>query len=707
MKVIYLGTCNSLASKLVDRLVKEEDQVYIIAKQDFDKYTKPALHYKWYKYNSNDIGLKKIFSSISPDVVIFAGDIFLKETWQYCTDTNEYLSRLLNILNLSSIHNVNKFIYLSTNEVYSVGNLTHKETDLKHPTTYKGELCSIGEELVMGFHEKHQMNAVILRLENIYGTHVMEEEQDFVSNIVKDYYRKGIYKANKNKILYPIHIKDCVEAIYRAKDYTPSFIYNVGCSDALSEYQVAVILKETLKINAKIEPYEGEIISYAMNADKIKSELEWVGYHRFSSVISQSDMNLTYQQEPEIPKIRRIIPKKPILISLENIIVFILFALITMLFSNHSFLKTMDVMTIYIILIALLLGVRQSMLSVILSFGFYLGQHGIAGWNILNVLTNIDFIMTLARYIFMGIAVGYAVDHYRTMLQEKDTEYEYLRKEYQEIREINEDNILIKREYEKRILTYKTSLPKLYSIISRLTVLEPETIFAEAIDVIKDIMDTDTVAVYLGNEKSSYIRLIASSKPDAVFKGKSINLKEYPAMRDKINSNELFIGSQWDDQEPSLAAPIFHEGKCIAIIIINKMKFKSLNLYQLNLFRTLTVLISSSIAKAKEYEAAVRSSQYIDETEILNAKEFEKLIKIKQEGKKKGIADYSIIKLKAEEDIKDTYYKVVNSTRNTDFFGVNEKRELFVLLNNTSFDEVGYVLERLRQNDIEAEIINL
>ena len=81
--------------------------------------------------------------------------------------------------------------------------------------------------------------------------------------------------------------------------------------------------------------------------------------------------------------------------------------------------------------------------------------------------------LKIAQFMFLGVAVGYIVDHYKSVINEKNVEYEFLDSEFKEIAEINNDNIIIKQEYEKRLLNYKTSLPKLHLIVSQLNVLEP------------------------------------------------------------------------------------------------------------------------------------------------------------------------------------------------------------------------------------------
>lgn len=701
MKTLYVGKCNSLSAAIVNRLAKEEEEIYIISENDFIKDIKPTLKYKFYGYSSNDLAIDKVFASIRPDTVIFVGEIYAKETWSYGKETNLYLSNLLNILNLSVKYEVTKFIYLSSKEVYSSGGKEKTEVELMNPSTYKGILCHEGESLLEKFHKIYSMDMVILRIDDIYGFAIQEEEEDFFSNIVNSLSLGEEFNGNKNKKLKPIHVNDCADGIFRVKVLSPSIIYNICGSRVYNEEEIANMVNESLEQQYEITTFNGDEIAYLPDNSKIKSELEWVEFYQLDSMIRNNILQLSNRTTKD-EKRKRIVPKTSFILSIENIVVFLFFAILTVLFRNHSMLSTIDFMTLYIVIMALSFGVRQSILSVILASIFYLISSGIDSFNIINILTNLEFIIQIVQYIFIGASIGYAVDYGKTKIMVKETEYDYLHKEYQEIKEINNDNILIKREYEKRLLNDRTSLPRLYSIISQLTVLEPEKILTEAVEVIKDIMDTDMVSIYSANKKNTFIRLSVASNKDAILIDKSIDLSKYPKLQKSMDNNEVYVGNRWSEDEPSLAAPVFHEGKCIAIIIIKDMKFERLNLYQVNLFRTLSILISASMAKAREYELVTRNNKYIEDTEILNSNNFERLIEFENEKVSKGLANYSIIKIITEDNMKEVYFKISNLFRDTDYFGATKSQELLVLLGNTSKKDMEFVLTRLINAGVNA-----
>lgn len=701
MKTLYIGACNSLSAAIVNRLVKEEEELYIVSEQDFIKEIKPTLKYRYYKYSSNDNGIDKVFASINPDTVIFAGSQYTHEVWEHDTVSNQYLSSLLNIINMSVKHSVGQFIYLSNKEVYGASDSIRGESEQRKPSSYKGLLCFEGENLVESFSNLYSLKTIILRFDDIYGFALSENAGDFLSNMIQSIHINKEYSGNSNRKVQAVHVNDCADAVFRVKQVSPSSIYNISSNHVYSEDELAQMLIRSYGLNYEMISVQGENKSYLNDNAKIKKELEWVEFYTLGTLIESKSFNIQSSLKTQ-SILKKDKPKSSIILTIENIIVFIFFAGLTILFKRHSMLSTIDFMSLYIIIMALSFGVRQSIVSVLLSIGFYLLSSGIESFNIINILTNLENILVIVQYIFYGAAIGYSVDYGKTKIKAQMTEYDYLSKEYKELKDINQDNILIKQEYEKRLLNDRTSLPRLYSIISRLTVLEPEKIFLEAVEVIKDIMDTETVSIYSANNRNSYIRLSVASSEEAIFIGKSVDISKFQGLQKAMANNEVYVGDQWTENEPSLAAPVFHKGNCIAIIVINDMKFEHLNLYQVNLLRTLSILISSSMAKARDFEIATKETKYIENTDIMKTSYFEQLVEIEKEKNVKGLSNYSIIKILSDENMIVIYNKISNLFRDTDHIGLSNENELVVLLGNTQRKDMEYVINRLMNMGITA-----
>jgi len=708
MKILFIGECDSFLAQFVDRHVKEGNSVSIISRREFSKFNKPKLDYSWYDVPADSVNVDRIFSNIKPQQVVFAGSLLGDEQWNYDDASNHYLGALLNLLNLSKKHGVDKFIYLSSIDVYKdkTGTITEK-SDLG-PTSYKGLLSTQGENLVKEVGSNASLNTLILRLGDLYGYKPEEVKNDFLSACIRQVQQLDEIQVSKDKNLNPLHINDAVEALFRCDGNTPSSIYNVAGNTPLEPLAVAKAVKAKLKASVSIIASMGKTNPSKIEAKLIKTELEWAEFHTFEETLAEMPM-ISPRSEVTVQDDK---PKKekanPVILHLiENIAFFILMATLTTMFKDHSILKNVDLMTIYIVSIALFFGIRQSILSIILTFGFYLVGLNFDFGNFINIVLNADTFLRLAQYIFMGVVVGYTVDQFKTSQAQLTIEKDYLENEYSELKEINDANVMIKHQYEKRLISYKTSLPRLYAITNSLDSLDPEILFSSIIKVLVDVLETESVSVYSYDSRNGYARLIGAKNEDAVFMGKSFKLSEHKELEHKLLENDIFIGNQWADGSPAMAGPIFHKGNIIAIILIKSMTFESLNLYQINLLRTLTSLISSSFIRAYQYEEKVHNEKYLANTEILVTSEFKRLIELKRQDSEQSLAEYSLLKLIHTEDPIPYYFKVMNLFRSTDYFGIDSQNHIHVLLRNTAAQDVAFVEARLKDKDIRFELVEL
>ena len=266
---------------------------------------------------------------------------------------------------------------------------------------------------------------------------------------------------------------------------------------------------------------------------------------------------------------------------------------------------------------------------------------------------------------------------------------------------------MIKHQYEKRLISYKTSLPRLYSITNQLDSLNPEVLYSSIIKVLVDVLETDSVSVYSYDMRSGFARLIGAKHDEAVFMGKSFRLSYHKELEQKLFNNDVFIGSQWADGSPAMAAPIFHKGNIIAIILIKSMSFESLNLYQVNLLRTLTALISSSFIRAYQYEEKVRNEKYLNGTDIMVPTAFAQLVELKHQDAQQSIAQYTLLRFVSDEDPIPLYHGLMNLFRSTDTFGLDAQNRLYVLLRNTSVQDVAVVEARLKDKAVQFEVSDL
>ena len=261
---------------------------------------------------------------------------------------------------------------------------------------------------------------------------------------------------------------------------------------------------------------------------------------------------------------------------------------------------------------------------------------------------------------------------------------------------------MIKNEYEKRLLVSKTGISKLYSLVNKLMLSAPEQIMMEILSVVSEMMETDTVAVYMMKKDSPYLRLVNVLNQESMMEGKTWDISAYKKIQKAIDECVLYEGDIWNN-EPAMILPIHYTDMNTAVIVIKNLPYTSNSLYHINLIKTLGLLITDSMARALDYDYITRADRYIGDTDIMIAQEFEKQTELAKKKADAGIAEYSILVF--EGDVITVYKEIAYMFRTTDYFGKGEDGLLYVLLNNTSAEEVKNVIERLNVKGIQSRSV--
>ena len=119
MKVAYFGECDNLTAGILERLNKEEKDVYFLSGKAVIKEDKIFSKYRHYLLTGEKDETERIFASITPDVVIYEGTGYLNEKWN--ANQSENLSLLSQILEECARLENCRLVLLSSTEIYGRG----------------------------------------------------------------------------------------------------------------------------------------------------------------------------------------------------------------------------------------------------------------------------------------------------------------------------------------------------------------------------------------------------------------------------------------------------------------------------------------------------------------------------------------------------------------------------------------------------------
>ena len=148
MNILLIGGSCSLINNLIIKMNKEGHRVFLLTGNKYkqEPYQKVFERYD-FTYDCECLG--EIFESVNPDITLYMGAFDSNYRWhEEEKEAIRYSTGLMNILMAYSMNNMGRFLYLSSDEVYS----QHYEQNIweDEPLTPSGNRAMVlaqGEEL--------------------------------------------------------------------------------------------------------------------------------------------------------------------------------------------------------------------------------------------------------------------------------------------------------------------------------------------------------------------------------------------------------------------------------------------------------------------------------------------------------------------------------------------------------------------------------
>lgn len=554
----------------------------------------------------------------------------------------------------------------------------------------------------MGIYRKQRgMNAVILRASQLYTNRPKEGEGDFLSRSFSAAVQAEV--CIPADVFQPLHVSDFVDAIKRVMDVGTHYIYNVCGSRQISAKRLYQLVCQQEKIQERAVRWEDPGCVTLADSDRIRQELGWSDFRNLEEQMLGGE--IIYERTPAEgrDKKKRIIPTV-IRQLVENLLLFAIFFALSHLCSSHSLFSKIDWLMIYVILISVAYNIYQSALAAVLASAAYLYGQNLSVLGLNTFYSYADSVMAVMEFVFLGLVVSYTANMLREENRSVCLDLEMLKEEYEDLKAINEENVLIKNEYEERLLTSKTGFPKLYSLVSRLMVQEPDRILMETLQVISELIRTDTVAVYQGQAGSPWLRLVGALSDNSAMDGKTWNLSGSPRIYDAVMRGEFYQG-EFGSGEPAVVLPIVCRDVPQAVLVIKMLPYECETLYHVNLLKTMSLLLRDAMEKALQYEEMSREERYVKGTDILKPEAFRKRIFLAREKSKKCIAEYCVMELVYSGSMTEAAGAAGQTLRVTDCLGINEDGKLFALLNNTGPENLEHLQKRLLAYGVEVRLV--
>lgn len=716
MNILLIGGSCSLINNLIVKFRKEGHRVYLLTGERYQK-KKYEKVFETYNFTYDSEKLSDIIDSVNPDVTICMGAFDSNYRWKEEREAVKVSSHLVNILMACTQEKKGKVIYLSSDEVY-YGDYEEKLQE-ESPLSGKGVRASMliqAEGICQNFQQNWGLDLTVLRLDHLYNQPKRPEDVNHICALMcLEALKTGYITAQENHKFSLLNEKDAVEFIYCiAKEPQKYEIYHLSSETIVSEVELAGMIQKSFTEPINVIVTEGIQERCVLSAERFKEEYRKSAICELEPAIRKM---VSYMQkhkalfvdldEEKLPWWKRILNQWAWLIRsmipfLENLICFIPFFMMNNRTVGSQYFANLDPYLLYVLLFAIVYGQQQATFSAILAVAGYLFRQMYTRSGF-EVVLDYNTYVWIAQLFILGLVVGYMRDQIRLMRMESKEMEEHLSRQIVDIKEINESNVRVKEIMEHQLIEHEDSIGKIYSITSKLDQQEPEEVLFDAVEMMKELMHTEDVAIYnIVNE--DYARIFSASSVESRSLGNSIRYKEMEAVYNELKEQKVYINKSMDERYPLMANAIFEGGQMKMLIFLWGLGWERMTLGQANYLVVVSYLIQNAVLRARRYMSALEEKRYLKKSRILEPDAFRTLVKSYSHAANRNLVEYTLLRIHTPNKIKTTANETEKFLRSTDYFGVLSNKKLYVLLANTSAEDAVYVQKRFAENGYETTI---
>ncbi len=719
MNVLLIGGVGSLINNLIVKLKKEGHRVCLLtgSRQKKNGYQKV---FEQYNFTYDCECLDEIFESIDPELTVFAGAYDTNFDWEKeASEAVRFSSGLMNILMAFSKRKSGRFVYLSSDAVYS-GNYDENisEDEPLSPKGVKNMALAQAEEMCESYRVNRGLDIITLRLDHLYGIPGNRDDiRDICTQMCLSAVKDKKITIHEEHFFSPLYEADAIEFVYRVSasakhEYS---IYNITTSRKVSEREVSEVIRCCLEEEVFIEIEESEPERRILSNVRYDSEFgnpffceDVVIIKKIIEKISANKDLFCYGAEEKLPLHKRIMKKAGWFIAaiipfVENLIVFIPFFMLNNRAVGSAYFANLDFYLLYVLLFAIIYGQQQATFSAVLAvIGYCFRQmYDRSGF---EVLLDANTYVWIAQLFILGLAVGYMRDLISKLQRESKEEKEFVDQQIEDIQNINSSNVRVKDALSTQIVNQNDSVGKVYRITSALDQYSPEEVLFYAAETIGKLTRSKDVAIYRVANRE-YARLFSSTSVNARVMGNSIKYVGLGEMYEALLQKKVYINRKMDERYPLMASAIYEQDEIQMIIMLWGIPWESMTLGQANQLVVIGSLIQNAVLRATRYINALENERYVEGTKTLDPKAFTALKNAYLKARDKELADCCIVSVNADKDtLKESGNSLMKLLRSTDYVGTGDDGKLYVLLANTRKEDAFKILDRFTQNGFECSL---
>jgi nucleoside-diphosphate-sugar epimerase len=715
VNILITGNLSSLAVPLAKEFIKEKNRI-ILAADDASNLDVKLDNVILHSINPSEKIFRDALSSYKFDVVIYLAT--REEQLDEVEDefyAGRQLDGLRNVLELCKKGNVRRFFFVSSTEVY--GDMPDtSENVLPQPSSINGFTLSVGERYCKIYRDEFDMNLTVLRLPNIYGP---EEKSGLFYRLMRDGNQKGevLLPDSPDVLCSFLHVDDFIDFVKRAIDdeYSiESFMINLSTAKPLKFSDLAELLsKHFAKVSFRNDGKKA-VYTRPATVSAAKKLFDWYEAHDFieeiEDFIDTSPKELLKKKSLILVLYNRLSENPTFLKWTELVLGGLVAMYLSQLTGTLIQFQYVDFRLIYVVIMGSIYGLEFGLYSSVLMSVFVLYTWLGLGVDWKLLVYNVGNWFPFVLYFAVGLITGYNHDKTENNILYSKKQYNLVLDKYSFLYEVFNEIRDLKDEFRERLIGYRDSFGKIFTITRELDELQEHAVYFRALNILEELMDNKNIAIYSLDSNRSYARLEVNSAEMSKEISKSLRLSDYQEALESIEHGKIFQNVALLENYPAYIAPVLNNSYPfnvpVAMIVIWSADFDQYSTYYYNLFKVICGMIEASLVRATLFLDANYERMYLPSTRILNHNAFIDMLKVRLEMKRNKIAEFQLIMLKeSEANIQKKYPKISLGIRSGDVVGMLRNGTSYILLSQADKQASQEVVDRLERLGIIGRLV--
>ena len=392
---------------------------------------------------------------------------------------------------------------------------------------------------------------------------------------------------------------------------------------------------------------------------------------------------------------------------LETGVAWILFEVLDHLFSQSAQLNVLDYRLLYVVLIGTLYGLDFGLVAALLaSAGLAVSFFTQYGYTFQGLFYEPSNWLPFIAYFVVGAVCGYVQLRNSEAIKVERGQNELVRNRNTFLTQLYHDAIEDKRTYKRQIVGRHDSFGKIFAVTQELDVLNPRDIYRKCCELMGEILENDSVAIYHVSG-GTYARLVAASPVIAEDATRSLSLEQLLPLLGGEGRSNLWVNRKLTPGLPMFGYTIERDGAPAVLIFVRRAAENQMTLYYQNLFRILCGLVESALGRAFDYEAVAQDKRCVDGTCVLKQEAFGQELAAEQALADGKMGSFLLLRVvPGMEPVGELVGAIGSAIRESDAAGLVDGDVLYLLMRQAKACDLPIIRKRLSAKQIAVELVD-